>query len=236
MPDFTKIKDLDIIDDARAIQDIARETGGWHQLQKESSTELGKSRLEFFDACSKQVSTKTLAQKTFLIKEKGLTLVDAEKRTLKYNPGWVKVISNGDKDKGWKFRLREDPDLIGHTVITDPIDDEPGYVVTRTIRSGSTMIDLDRMEKDDYDLFMGVTFMAEDEMLRDILDLSGVPREEWGVALENTYHRFGLHRQPKPADQLTPAQVEAIKPYMYEGPKSVALNVRLAKPEDYDES
>lgn len=225
MPDF-KLKDK--TDKPKDMATIARETGGWHQAQKESAAELSTSRKEFFEAASKQYVESQLAIKTFLIEEAGLTLEKAKDRARKYNPGWQIVSGRVDGKVGWRIFLREDPDFLGHTEVTDPTDDEPGYVVTRTIRAGTTMIDLDRMAVEQTELYGSVTVLPDwaynaRAYMEDF--------EDWKSWIADSK----IQRQPKPSDQLTPNQVEAIKPYIYEGPKTAALNVRLAKPEDYDE-
>lgn len=230
MPKFNKEKPKE-----KTLAEVAFETGGWHQAQKESKKELEGSRLEFFKKVTELNRDKPRATKTFLLNEP-LDLLEAEARAIKYNAGWTIKSNQEVKGKGWKFILEEDPEFVGHSEITDPTDDEPGYVVTKTIKSGTTMIDLDRMEKENYNLYFSVTYVPEEDLIRGILDSVSLPKEEWGAVIDNTLSMFSLKRQPKPAEQLTEKQQAAIRPYMYEAPKSLALNVRLAKPTDYDET
>lgn len=188
--------------DELGLDELAEEVGHCHAESGILKTELEKLRKRFFAALSNKHKAVDRPMKTVYTEE--TDPIKAEEFVLQYHPGW-KITDNRPAGKGRKFILEQDPDLIGDTVVTgDP--ETPGYVVTRTIRSGTTMIDLDRLKVEQPELYNDVTELPQ------------------------------VERQPKEEKDLTPQQINQIRPYIYEAKKSVALNVRKAKPEDYDES
>lgn len=186
--------------DVARLDDLAEEVGDCHTENATTKTKLEKLRKRFFVALSSKHRASDRAMKTVYTEESDP--LKAEKFVLQYHPGW-QITDSRPAGKGRKFILEQDPELIGDSVVTgDP--ENPGYVVTRTIRSGTTMIDLDRMKVEQPELYNDVTELPQ------------------------------VERQPKEEKDLTPEQIEKIRPYIYEASKSAALNVRKAKPEDYE--
>jgi hypothetical protein len=202
--DRPAVTDHAVDSDPRDLNEIASEVGHAHAQQAEAKTSLEKGRKAFFSKLTSKHRASARAKKTIIVPQPDL--IKAEEMVAKYYPGWsiISARPTSDNPQRYRFMLEEDPEFIGDQVTTGR-PDNPGFVVTRTIRSGTTLIDLDRMKVEKPELYEQVTFVPEPE------------------------------RQAKPESELTPKQIEAIRPYIYEDKRTVALNVRKAKPEDYDE-
>jgi hypothetical protein len=231
MPKFTKEKPK------RAIDAIAQDTAEWHFTHADAKAELANHRLELFEAITEsfRAPDSTRAQKTVVAsKAKFKDFTVAEAYVDKYNAGWQR-LSMSETDDAYRFILIEDPEFMAASILVKPTEDFPsGFVVTKTVRSGTMMYDLDRMKDEDHDLYLAVTWMPNEEFLADMLYHANMDADEIVAYIDTWATKYGVMRQPKSAEQLTSEQIEAIRPYMYEGKKTVALNVREAKPEDFD--
>jgi hypothetical protein len=184
----------------RAPEEIAVEIGEAHSAKGK----LEKLRKEFFDYIRDQKKATKLARRSVRVDKEKYELAAAEERAVKLNPGYRR-ITTVERDDHWKILLEQDPNFLGDSYITGS-KDEPGVVVTKTIRSGSSLVELDRLKQDDPDLYEQVTFIPP------------------------------VDRQPKNPDELTEEQLAKLQPYLYEGAPTAALNVRKAKPEDYEDA
>lgn len=206
----------------RTPDQIAPDLGEVYWFWKDSEAEKEILRKQFFDACTQAAIDKGLAQKTVIVPDDIVGTETIGEFTERYNSGW-KVISV----HGAKVLIEEDPALKGTTevvILSGPVEDRngnlhPGYVVTKTIVGGSAMVDTERMEQLDYDLYEHITqfkgFAPDWDMGSVILDL----------LIENDWPR-------EIRSDLNEQDIESIKEYSYEGPRSAKLNVRYAKPDE----
>jgi hypothetical protein len=129
--------------------------------------------------------------------------------------------------------IEEDPAFKGHVEVINlppweipaPTAKQPdrrqkvyGYVVTKTIRSGSALLDDERMQAVDPELYESVTtWPAWVKTVRE-------------YASKTAFEKILKAVQPERVlrEDLSPEEFEQVKVYAYEGPKSVALNVRYA--------
>lgn len=233
MPKFSDDKQEPAV---RNTQEIGSELGEIYYIHKDAGDELKDLRLEFFVAAKVAKELEPLARKTVAVPE-GLDPDDARAYALKYNSGY-RVVEDQD-DETDKLVLEEDPDLIPHTIVIavdgGVVDSDgkehPGYVVTKTIRSGAQLLDDERLREEDPDLWEDVTEIPNYEYLYALLVQAGVDEEDVDTQIANS----GIERVPIHPDKLSRKQMAEVADYLYEGAKTKALNVRYAKEEELGE-
>jgi hypothetical protein len=234
MPKFSEDKQEPAI---RNTQEIGSELGEIYYIEKDAADELKDLRLEFFLAAKVAKELEPLARKAVAVPE-GLDPEDAITRVLKYNSGY-RLVKDQDTD-GDKLVLEEDPDFIPHEIVIQVdggvIDskgkEHPGYVITKSIRSGSTLLDDERLRKEDPDLWEEVTEIPNYENLYALLAAAGVDEADIDALIVNSE----IERVPIHPDKLTRSQNAALSEYIYEGTKKQALLVRYAKDDELGES
>jgi hypothetical protein len=220
----------------RPLDDIALSTAEWHTHQAEAAKYLKEDRQELFDTITAIKREGMRARKTVVIAKSDVSnFVAAEERVDLYNPGWLRDKAS-ETDNDYHFILIEDPAFMQHEIRVPASEDfadafPNGWTVTKTVRSGTPMIDLDRMKKDDPDLYIEVTYVEYYDVLRDLVYEANVDPDEVDARIA----KYNFPRQPKSSEQLTPEQMVAVQPYTYEGKKTVALNVRPYKDDNEEE-
>lgn len=210
---------------------IAAEVAEVYYIEKDAAIELKDLRADFFLAASLEAQGQTLARKTVAVPDT-IEPEDSKAYVEQYNAGW-RIL---EQDKKGRFVIEEDPDFIGYVSVI-PVGNgvadskgkvHPGYVVTKTIRSGTTMFDEERLAQDDEELWEEVmTFRNWDRMVEigKGFGLNVHEVRDWLIQIE-------WQRELKPESEIDPGNVPLIQVYFYEGPKTIALNVRYAKDED----
>ena len=148
----------------------------------------------------------------------------------KYFPDWtVKEVDNRVTPIQ-SIVVQENPAFKSYTEIVnlDPWEVKGktvyGYVISRSVASGQIYVDDERLANLDSDLYSEVTEWENS----DLIYLLGLSDEQ----LEGT----GWPRLVKSPDDLTPAQVEKLKPYLYPAPSTAKLLVRYAKEDESNEA
>lgn len=210
------------------VHEIASNLGEVYFIAKDAKAEQEDLRLEFFKAAAEAHEAKGLGQKTVEV-PKGS---DAATYAVQYNAGWrVKQV------EGERVLLEEDPDAKAWQEVIrtpEPVVDakgkeHPGYVVSKTIRSGSALVDDERLKVENSDLYYEITELPGFALYADLV----AQFTEWNQdELEMWLEDHGVERVMKSIKSLTPEQIDAIKPYVYEAPKSSVLNVRYAKEDE----
>jgi hypothetical protein len=221
------------------VREVAASLGEVYFIAKDAKSEQEDLRLAFFAAAAQAHETKGLAQKTVEVPQG----VDATSYAEQYHPGWkvVDVAHDHTLGQGAKVLMVEDPDTKPWQEViqtSEPVievkkdgttKEHPGYVVSKTIRSGSALVDDERLKRDNYALYQAVTEFPGFALYADLV----AQFTEWQPdELEMWLEDHGVERVMKSLKSLTPEQVDALKPYVYEGPKSSVLNVRYAKPDE----
>jgi hypothetical protein len=233
MPKFSEDKQDPVI---RNTQQIGSELGEVYYIEKDAADELKDLRVEFFVAAKVAKELEPLARKTVAVPE-GLDHADAVARILKYHSGY-RLVDDQDEDSD-RLVLEEDPDLIPHEVVIQVdggvIDskgnEHPGYVITKSIRAGSSLLDDERLRDEDPDLWEEVTVIPNYDYLYSLLLSAGVEEDDIDEKIANS----NIERVPLHPDKLTRSQTAALAEYLYEGAKTKALLVRYAKDEELGE-
>jgi hypothetical protein len=237
MPRFTRAETPIKVDseevELSSLDKIALDTGIAHGLADATKKVLAEIRKEFFNAITIQIEAEKtpLAKKTVAVPT-SIPVDDASAYALKYNPGWRLVESRVMPDGSAKVIIEEDPAFRSYSHIVrveNPDEGEyKGYHVSRSVVSGSVLLDDERLKKEDKALWEEITYIPMYESLANMLLGSGVDPEEVDTRLQK-YLGDNLKRILKPLTDLTAKQQKRIKPYMYEGPKTLKLLVREAK-------
>lgn len=218
--------------DPRTGEQIASELGEVYWFWKDAEHEKEKLRKEFFQAVTDSFDVEDLAEKTVSLPEH-VAEDELAEYAEQYHPGWKLV-----KSTGIKLLLREDPALKAgvQTVLFRSVDEateeegitgvydrkgvwHPGYVVTKSIVGGSALIDTERMQSYDPDLW---------DELSEWQSFPGVDQQS-DPTLDDRLEALGW---PRIIGKLGAAGVKAVRPYSYEGKRTVKLLVRYAKDED----
>ena len=206
--------------------EIAPDLGEVYWIWKDAEAEKEDLRKKFFDAVT--AAQTNLARKTVLVDQRITDPEEAQEYAEQYNSGWRVEGIRVTEDGKYAAVIEEDPALKGGTevvLLDEPAEDRkgkehPGYVVTKTIVGGSVMVDADRMQDWDSDLYDRTTQWQgfpdvnqhTDPAFDEALELRGWPREIRG--------------------DLEDKDVKLIQQYSYEGKRSAKLNVRYAKPDE----
>lgn len=235
MPTFKKQEQEE---ERSTISDIALDIGEVHFIEKDAKDEKAKLREEFFLGAALENQVSTLAHKTATVPDSIRAESEARAFVEQYNSGW-RIIEGVEKDNGWVFTIEEDPMYKPYHIVVEVEDlldsngkPHPGYVVSKTIVSGGVMLDTERLKIDNHALYEEVTTFENYDILANMLYHANVDVEDINARLAQA----GIPLVAKNPDDLTPEQNEAIKPYSYEGPKSLRLNVNYAKEEELGEA
>lgn len=229
--------------EAPDLDSIAADLGEVYFIEKDAKSERERLRGEFFKAATATFTPERLAQKTVVppsdIQAQGED--SARAYAAQYNPGWT-VIEVEENDKGgmWAILIREDPDYKPYQDVVEiegGVTDRkgvnhPGYVVSRSISTGSPMLDTERLQAVDFDLYLRATVIENYDLLSQLLYQAGVGNEY----IDKRLNESNLPRVPLPPDSLSAEDAEAIREFSFEGPKPTPkLLIRYAKEEEVGE-
>lgn len=215
---------------------LVRELGEVYFIRKEADDEQKKYRNEFFEAATEATKEEVLARLVVQTPQDITSEAEARAYAERYYPGYVAGEVTHKKGSGWSVSIEEDPALktFEYAVeVEGGIEDakgntHPGYRIVRTSRAGSAVLDDERLREKDPDLWNEITTIENYDLIEDLLYQGNVDRDDIDALIDSS----GLPRVLKPIEDLEPEDVEKIKPYMHEGPRSVALNVYYAKEEE----
>jgi hypothetical protein len=214
--------------------EVAADLGEVYYIAKDAEAEQKELRNEFFQAATVAQEAQALARKTVEVPE-ALDVSEAKAFALKYNPGWRVVQSEFEDDHPSKIILEEDPEFKGHSevvLVEEPVVDSkgkkhPGYVVAKTVRAGSKLVDDERMKEEEPGLYDALIEYPNFDLLAGLA-------EHWEIDYDpETIIKFMKDRGVQPVlrnpSTWTPDELSEARPFIYEGPKTLALNVRYAK-------
>jgi len=222
MPNFKKRGNID------EVTNQAGQTYFQHKALKEA---LDDRRSEFFKAASSSFTEKNLARRTVEIPAD--QSADAEGYAERYNTGWrvVEVTEDG-------VLIEEDPDFLpySHTYLFEEPREEIvrgkktevyGYVISRSIQTGSAMLDDERLIAVDPELYEEVTQWANYDL---ILKIEVFDSDIW-----HQLDEMGWPREPKPIEDLSAEQYARVQQFTYESPRTPKFLVRYATKKDIEE-
>ncbi len=178
--------------------------------------EVAREIHELIQDLLQSFAEESLAKKTVEVPED--QLADPEGFATRYNTGWrvVEVKEN-------KVVIQEDPEFNPFVWVhkfDTPIDGKYGYVVTKSITSGSMVLDDERLTVLDPGFYEEITQWKYPELAN-----AAGGGDEWLDAI-------GWPRELKPLEDLTKHQFAEVQQYLYELPKSAKLLVRYAKADE----
>lgn len=216
---MTEIKD---------IEELAREVGEVYYIQKDAKSELESLRKDYFVLAATMAALEgPLAQQTVAVPD---TITDPDKAEAYvelYYTGW-KIVDHADHNGVLSFVIEEDPDLKPWQIVV-PVDggvidlkgnEHPGYVISKSIVSGSATLDDERLREEQPDLYDSITEWQNWETLKAL-----------GVS-EKKLEAQGWPRRIKTPDEWTAEEEAALREYVYESKRSARLLVRFAKEEE----
>lgn len=229
--------------------EIAHDLGEIYFIWKDASAEKDDLKEQLYRALDEEIPAEALARRTVEVPEDVQTEEAARTYATTYNPGFrvVEVVLTREPTSGEEYPesviIEQDPAFVQRIIV---VEEDPwivegaakktkknptgrkevfGYVVQRTIRSGSTMVDRERVENVEPELFLRVT--DEHPVISRLAELGASEK-----FLSKLRKSGDFPRQFRDPTQLEPDDVALLMNFMHEGPKTVALNVRYANEDD----
>lgn len=183
------------------IKKITRELGDSYRKWKFFEKDKDKCKKEFFSLVDAEIGI--LAERIVEIEAPSPEI--AHELVTKRYPRWEienwREVRTTEGTNEFEFIIKENPKFKTHSFINP----EDQMVYTRQVQSGSAILDDERLQEVDPDLYEAVTYVPEPE------------------------------RRLKSLDDLTPSQLAKLQEFMYEGPPVVKLAApRKAKPEELE--
>lgn len=218
------------------LDSLVLELGEVYFIRKEADDEQKRYRDEFFEAATEEASEGSLARLVVQVPQDVTSEDEARTYAEQYYPGYLANEVTHKEGGGWSVSIEENPTLttFEYAVEVDGgVKDakgksHPGYRIVRTSRAGSVVLDDERLREKDPDLWEAITTIDNYDLIADMLYHANVDHED----IHPLINSYDFPRVLKPIEDLDPKDVEKIKPYMHEGPRSVALNVYYAKEEE----
>lgn len=219
------------------IEAIAEDLAVEHFIAKEAEDEKKRLRDVFFEAVTASWTTTELARKTIQVPD-DVPASAADEYVLTYNPGWRLVADQPEwhpderevvieEDPAWK----PDTVLVAVENLTDAQGTKKaGYKVTKTVANGSAMVDEVRIQNVEPSLWEAIAQPRGYDWITEMLYHQNVDQEDLTKAIEE----FLPEDWPwEIRTDLTDAEMDQLRPYTYEGPKQLRLNIVYATEKDF---
>lgn len=116
--------------------------------EKKAKAEKAKLRTRFFDKATEQERQGSLGERYAVVPAQDEK--QARERIARYYSGFT-ISAIRETDGDWEAILVEDPALVPFSIEVD------GYIFERQIRSGSVMLDDERLKEEDPELYESIT-------------------------------------------------------------------------------
>lgn len=150
----------------RTLENIVAELGAAYDTWKGGEKEKNELKDEFFKLATQEAGNGPLAEKVVEIKARDD--VQAKQIAIQRYPAWIPddIREHPDREGYYEIIIRENPELMTFTFEHD------GRVFQRQIVSGSPILDDERLQAEDPELWERITYVPEPERkLRDFDDL-----------------------------------------------------------------
>jgi hypothetical protein len=138
---------------------------------------------------------------------------------------------NQEKTGWYEVILIERPDLKPFTFVNE----EDGMVYQRQVTQGSPMLDDERLETENPDLYKRVTEVVGFDYMKEIAYEAGVHQRELDSWFDNFFDHFPPTRKLRDLGTLDPETLAELQDYIYMSKPVVKLAApRKAKEEDYE--
>lgn len=211
----------------RTPEEIVSELAPAYQEWKDGEKTKNTLKVEFFDAITDYLQAEG-GQADQLVSVHATTAEEAVEFAEKHYPAWIAVDQRkGDGEDHWEVILEERPEYQAFTIEHD------GRVWGRQVAEGATMLDDERLQEEDPELWKAVTAYPHQSLLEDIAYEAGMSPKDHEFEMEGftgfdgyiewQCKRHGLERSIKPLDEIDENLVPRLKEYMYPGPPTIKL-------------
>lgn len=224
--------------EVRTIEDIVSELGKAYKGWKGNESKKNTLRDEFFEAITRKLTDDSLAER--VIEVEAPSKEDAVRLVTQRYPTWTipdsddGIRQHPEKEAAWEIILRENPEYISYSIT---VDDK---VYGRQVSTGSPMIDDERLQAENPELWLGISRWPNQKFIEELLYNAGVD----GHKLDGSYNedepddhtpymdqewvrdvagQFGIKRQLRPLDQLEPELLDQLQDYIYPAKPQVKL-------------
>lgn len=213
---------------SRTVKEIVADLAPAYKEWKGGEKTKNKLRDEFFEAITSKLQEDGEAAEDLIIVE-ATSGVEAIEEAQRRRPGWLVEDwrPSPDLDGSYEVIVVENPEFMPFTIEFD------GQVWGRQITEGDSMLDNEKIEADDPDLWKRVTAYPNQSLLEDIAYGAGMDPNDHAFEM-NGYkgfdgyiewqcERHGVKRSLKPFDDIADEDLAALQGYMYSGPPKVKL-------------
>jgi hypothetical protein len=215
-----------------SLNDITAELGTAYKEWKGGEKKKNAAKDKFFMAINAELNEQIPAQ-TYAVSGPwgvGMSEEDAREEFVKRHPGWnveeLRVCS-----EGWEAILVEDITLAPFTYVNK----DEGMVYQRQVVSGSIMLDDERLQADDPELWNLVMEIPNRQIIENVMYECGQEPEDLSAALDTLWTNYNGPRTLKPLETLDDEVLARLSDYIYEGRPTVKLAApRKAKAEELE--
>lgn len=214
----------------RSPEEIITELAPAYHEWKGGEKSKNQLKTEFFDAITEYLS-ESGEQADMLVTVRAQDAESAIENAEKLNPAWVAVDQRegeGENDGFWEIILEERPEYQAFTIEHD------GHVWGRQVADGGTLLDDERLQVEDPELWTAVTEYPHQKLVEDVAYESGTDpsekeftrvgfQEGFDGYIEWQCERHGLKRSLKSTDEIEDELLAKLKEYMYPGPPTIKL-------------
>lgn len=208
----------------RTPEEVVAELAPAYDEWKGGEKSKEKLRKEFFSAVETYIAEHGEPEEDLII------VVAADDQSAieaaeKERPGWkVEAIrpftAEGDEvpiDNGWECIVVENPKYMPYSVEFD------GRVWKKQVAEGAQMLDNERLEADDPELWKRVAAYPMQSLLEDIAYEANVHYTEVEAYIESQCERHGVKRQLKDASEISDKDLGSLQAYTYTGLPTIKL-------------
>lgn len=211
------------------LEEVVRELDAAYAEWKGGEKNKNKYKDEFFKLAEEALKDETLAEK--VVETVAADEADARAVLDKRYPTWVvtEVREHPDKDGYYEAIIQENPYYLSFTY------EYGDKVFQRQIVSGSAMLDDERLQAEDPELYFRVTTMPHQAFLEDLMYNCGVDPERFDGTGEyeemgplwtrpwvlEAMNKAGLSRELRDLEDLSAEDLAILQKYMYEGKPTI---------------
>lgn len=193
------------------LDDLDSAYGEWKGGEKDKN----KYKDEFFKLAVEALKDETQAEK--VVEIRASNTVQAGEIIGQRYPTWEldDIRKHPDREGYFEAIIRENPYYQSFSI------DHNGKTYQRQVISGSAMLDDERLQRDDPELWKKVSDFEHRATLENIIYECGIDGQEVAEKLDNLGEAYGLPRQLKPLEDLDPEVLAQLQEYMYEGKPTI---------------
>lgn len=208
----------------RVPEEVVADLAPAYKEWKDGEKAKEKLKKEFFTGITKWIKENGEPEEDYLIvigADEEAAIEAAEKE----RPGWIVEAvrpyrAEGDEEQvpdAWEAIVVENPEFMPYTI------EFSGKVYGRQIVEGPSMLEHERIEEEDPELWKRVAKYPMQKVFEQVAFEANIPLREIDGYVERVLEENGVKRQLVSLDEMSDKDAGSLQQYMYLGPPSVKL-------------